>query len=50
VAAQPDVAALDVNPLIALPAGVTVVDAKVVTVGHGGAAASGDPVRDGQPA
>jgi acyl-CoA synthetase (NDP forming) len=30
VAARPDVVALDVNPLIALPSGVAVVDAKVV--------------------
>ena len=49
VAAQPDVVALDVNPLIALPAGVTVVDAKVVTAGDGGRAARGDAVRDRQP-
>ena len=49
VAAQPDVVALDVNPLIALPAGVTVVDAKLVAAGEGGRAARGDAVRDGQP-
>ncbi len=33
VAALDDVAALDVNPLIALPDGVAVVDAKIVTAG-----------------
>jgi acyl-CoA synthetase (NDP forming) len=49
VAAQPDVVALDVNPLIALPAGVAVVDAKVVTAGDGGRAAHVDAVRDRQP-
>jgi acetate---CoA ligase (ADP-forming) len=38
VAAQPDVIALDVNPLIALPDGVAVVDAKIVATGAGGAA------------
>jgi acetate---CoA ligase (ADP-forming) len=32
VAARPDVLALDVNPLIALPGGVAVVDAKIVKV------------------
>ncbi len=36
VAAMPDVAALDVNPLIALPDRVTVVDAKIVKAGEGG--------------
>jgi hypothetical protein len=49
VAAQPDVVALDVNPLIALPAGVAVVDAKVVTAGDGGGAARGDAARDREP-
>ena len=49
VAAQPDVVALDVNPLIALPAGVAVVDAKVVTAGPGGGAARVDAGRDRQP-
>ena len=36
VAAMPDVVALDVNPLIALPDRVTVVDAKIVKAGEGG--------------
>lgn len=36
VAARPDVVALDVNPLIALPDGVAVVDAKIVAAGAGG--------------
>lgn len=36
VAAMPDVAALDVNPLIALPDRVAVVDAKIVKAGEGG--------------
>jgi acetate---CoA ligase (ADP-forming) len=35
VAARSDVLAIDVNPLIALPAGVAVVDAKVVAAGDG---------------
>jgi acetate---CoA ligase (ADP-forming) len=36
VAAMPDVVALDVNPLIALPDRVAVVDAKIVKAGEGG--------------
>jgi acetate---CoA ligase (ADP-forming) len=35
VAALPDVVAVDVNPLIALPGGVAVVDAKIVTAAAG---------------
>jgi acetate---CoA ligase (ADP-forming) len=35
IAARPDVLALDVNPLIALPTGVAVVDAKIVMAGDG---------------
>lgn len=37
VAARPDVLALDVNPLIALPGGAAVVDAKIVKVSDAGA-------------
>jgi acetate---CoA ligase (ADP-forming) len=44
VAARPDVVALDVNPLIALPGGVAVVDAKIVAAGDGGR-----PGREGIP-
>jgi acetate---CoA ligase (ADP-forming) len=41
VAAMPDVVALDVNPLIALPDRVTVVDAKIVKAGDAGVPPSG---------
>jgi len=43
VAAMPDVVAIDVNPLIALPDRVAVVDAKIVKAGEGGLGPGGAP-------